>query len=241
MVCCECTRFGVDLMRFTGAAAIQAPSTATVGDMTLLGPSFCLRLHDQHISSELLGTPSIPSNGATQQALSGPPGFVQYPPTQQNGTSPTSVTEQPQQLMPQYPPGVKPRPSETPPPGLATAPQQQVQGTRPTSAAAQQMLPQQARPSVASGFPGSLSDLVASFENVKQKGQLSSNLLFVGTMVLTCRPLFVPSISAPHRMSNLDQVHKLLEGSYSSMPQPQDTEKYVVCQKSISTVTHTTA
>ena len=27
-------------------------------------------------------------------------------------------------------------------------------------------------------------------------------------------------------MSNLDQVHKLLEGSYSSMPQPQDTEKY---------------
>jgi len=38
-----------------------------------------------------------------------------------------------------------------------------------------------------------------SFENVKQK--------------------------APHRMSNLDQVHKLLQGSYSSMPQPQDTEK----------------
>ena len=28
-------------------------------------------------------------------------------------------------------------------------------------------------------------------------------------------------------MSNLDQVHKLLQGSYSSMPQPQDTEKCV--------------
>lgn len=28
-------------------------------------------------------------------------------------------------------------------------------------------------------------------------------------------------------MSNLDQLHKLLEGSYSSMPQPQDTEKSV--------------
>lgn len=38
-----------------------------------------------------------------------------------------------------------------------------------------------------------------SFENVKQK--------------------------ATHRMSNLEQVHKLLEGSYSSMPQPQDTDK----------------
>ena len=28
-------------------------------------------------------------------------------------------------------------------------------------------------------------------------------------------------------MPNLDQVHKLLQGSYSSMPQPQDTEKCV--------------
>lgn len=27
-------------------------------------------------------------------------------------------------------------------------------------------------------------------------------------------------------MSNLDQVHKLLQGSYTSMPQPQDTEKW---------------
>jgi len=44
-----------------------------------------------------------------------------------------------------------------------------------------------------------LSDLFTSFEDVKQK--------------------------APHRMANLDQVHKLLEGSYSGMPQPQDTEK----------------
>lgn len=51
----------------------------------------------------------------------------------------------------------------------------------------------------ASAFPGSLSDLVASFENVKQK--------------------------APHRMANLDQVHKLLEGGFQTMPQPQDTEK----------------
>lgn len=33
-------------------------------------------------------------------------------------------------------------------------------------------------------------------------------------------------ILAPHRMNNLDQVNKLLDGSYHSMPQPMDTEKY---------------
>jgi len=94
--------------------------------------------------------------------------------------------------MPQYSPG-----GDQPPPGMIGAPQQQAQGTRPSSAAAQQMLPQQQMR--LSAFPGSLSDLVTSFENVKQK--------------------------APHRMSDLNHVHKLLEGSYSSMPQPQDTEK----------------
>jgi len=48
-------------------------------------------------------------------------------------------------------------------------------------------------------FPGSLSDLVASFETVKQK--------------------------APHRMNNLGEVHKLLEGGFTHAPQPVDTEK----------------
>ncbi|PAV21145.1 CCR4-NOT transcription complex [Pyrrhoderma noxium] len=57
-------------------------------------------------------------------------------------------------------------------------------------------LPSRGAPST---FPGSLSDLVASFENMKQK--------------------------APHRMNNLDQVHKLLDGGFQSMPQPLDTEK----------------
>ena len=32
--------------------------------------------------------------------------------------------------------------------------------------------------------------------------------------------------AAAHRMSNLDQVHKLLEGSYINVLQPQDTEKF---------------
>ena len=34
-------------------------------------------------------------------------------------------------------------------------------------------------------------------------------------------------------MSNLGEVHKLLEGSYTSMPQPQDTEKCVLCLSSV--------
>ncbi|EKM59625.1 uncharacterized protein PHACADRAFT_250243 [Phanerochaete carnosa HHB-10118-sp] len=144
------------------------------------------------------------TNGTSQQAaVSQTPGPSplptqppQYPPSQPsggipNGSSPTAAgPTQTQQAMPQYPPGV-----DQPPPGMIGAPQQQ--GTRPSSAAAQQILPQQQMRSNA--FPGSLSDLVTSFENVKQK--------------------------APHRMSDLNHVHKLLEGSYSSMPQPQDTEK----------------
>lgn len=68
--------------------------------------------------------------------------------------------------QPAFPPGVK-----VPADQVAVAPPQQQQGTaapgRPTStapAAAQQPV------SRASVFPGSLSDLVQSFENVKQKG-----------------------------------------------------------------------
>lgn len=153
------------------------------------------------MSSELQGAPSIPTNGTTQQVQPAPIGTFaqQYPTLQQNGTSPTSIPQQPQQPISQYPPGVKPRPSEIPPPGIISTPQQQAQGTRPTSAAAQQMLPQQSRPSAASGFPGSLSDLVLSFENVKQKGQLSSNSHPKSTKLLTyCLPLAMGACSQRH-------------------------------------------
>ncbi|KAI0662997.1 Not1 N-terminal domain, CCR4-Not complex component-domain-containing protein [Cubamyces menziesii] len=122
--------------------------------------------------------------------------------------SPMPQQQQPQQV-PQFPPGV----------ALNNADQTKLAqaapgSARPPSAAPSQLPPgsqlpqQQARPNA---FPGSLSDLVMSFENVKQK--------------------------APHRMSNLDQVHKLLQGSYSSMPQPQDTEKpkYYVPRNPIQT------
>lgn len=120
-----------------------------------------------------------------------------------------------QQQLPQYPPGVKvatatPAPDQSVPSGAAPqGPSTSAQ--RPTSTAPSQVPPQLQQQSRPTAFPGSLSDLVVSFENVKQK--------------------------APHRMSNLDQVHKLLQGSYSNMPQPQDTEKpkYYVPRNPIQT------
>ncbi|KAI0773820.1 Not1 N-terminal domain, CCR4-Not complex component-domain-containing protein [Fomes fomentarius] len=117
------------------------------------------------------------------------------------GTSPMPL---PAQQQPQFPPGVSLNNAE--PTKLAPG----TIGARPPSAAPSQ-LPTQVQQSRTTAFPGSLSDLVLSFESVKQK--------------------------APHRMSNLDQVHKLLQGSYSTMPQPQDTEKpkYYVPRNPIQT------
>ncbi|EPQ59641.1 hypothetical protein GLOTRDRAFT_71257 [Gloeophyllum trabeum ATCC 11539] len=122
-----------------------------------------------------------PSQQQQQQALPVPIGAP---------TAPSPLPQQVQQY-PQYPPGVKV-------PEQQQMPMQAVGAQRPPSTQQRGSVPpqmQQAR----TAFPGSLSDLVVSFENVKQK--------------------------AVHRMGNLDQVNKLLEGSYSSMPQPQDTEK----------------
>ncbi|KAJ7781600.1 Not1 N-terminal domain, CCR4-Not complex component-domain-containing protein [Mycena metata] len=99
----------------------------------------------------------------------------------------------PQQPAPQFPPGVKVPQSEQAGMSILSAPQQPSIGAqRPPS----QPVPQR---TTAGAFPGSLSDLVVSFESVKQKAAL--------------------------RMTNLDQVHKMLEGGYSNVPQPQDTEK----------------
>ena len=36
---------------------------------------------------------------------------------------------------------------------------------------------------------------------------------------------FILTSAAPHRMNNLGEVHKLLEGGYTHAPQPVDTEK----------------
>ncbi|KAH9943023.1 Not1 N-terminal domain, CCR4-Not complex component-domain-containing protein [Epithele typhae] len=121
------------------------------------------------------------------------PGSSSAAPGVSTGASPLPQSVQQQPQPPQFPPGVSlssTQATKLAPGANATA--------RPPSVAPSQ-LPTQIQPQRANAFPGSLSDLVMSFENVKQK--------------------------APHRMSNLDQVHKLLQGSYSSMPQPQDTEK----------------
>ena len=104
------------------------------------------------------------------------------------------------QSQPLFPPGVKVRSRGS---TISVAQQTGAQlqnppgGTRPSSVV--QNAPVQPQTQRAASLPGSISDLVASFEGVKQK--------------------------AVHRMSNLDQVHKLLESGYSSAPQPEDTDK----------------
>ena len=74
--------------------------------------------------------------------------------------SPLPAPQQTQQ-PPLFPPGVKvPQVEQEPGAGTSQTPQ---------SFPPQQQVPQQ-RPSLPSTFPGSLSDLVVSFESVKQKG-----------------------------------------------------------------------
>ncbi|EKM80265.1 hypothetical protein AGABI1DRAFT_127944 [Agaricus bisporus var. burnettii JB137-S8] len=130
---------------------------------------------------------SQPALSQTAPGLSPLPQQVQQiPSTTRAKSPPQSVTPG----QPIFPPGVK----------VAQGEQQQqpaIGYQRPLSSAPQQ----QTRSSASSAFPGSLQDLVVSFENVKQKASV--------------------------RMNNLDQVHKMLEGGYTSMPQPQDTEKQV--------------
>lgn len=75
------------------------------------------------------------------------------------------------QSQPQFPPGVKvPQTEQAGPSSLAPSQQQPsaIGGQRPSSTT-QQQTQQRSTPTA---FPGSLSDLVVSFENVKQKGTL---------------------------------------------------------------------
>jgi len=145
--------------------------------------------------------PSQPqANGNLQAAVpaatAGPsplPQQVQQYSMNPSGVPSTSSPAPQSAIAPQFPPGVK-----------VTANEQALH------------IPQNvARPpstqQVPRAVPGSLSDLVVSFENAKQK--------------------------AVHRMNNLDQVHKLLEGGLSTLPQPQDTErpKYYVPRNPFTT------
>jgi CCR4-NOT transcription complex subunit 3 len=114
----------------------------------------------------------------------------------------------PIQQAPVFPPGVKVEQQQQQLAIGTLATTQQTVGSQRPSSTTQQVPPQ--RSAVPAAFPGSLSDLVVSFENVKQKAL---------------------------RANNLTQVHKMLEGGYASVPQPQDTEKpkYYVPRNSFAT------
>jgi CCR4-NOT transcription complex subunit 3 len=129
------------------------------------------------------------------------------------GSSPLPPIAQMQPQQPQFPPGVK-LDTQRPPSVLQQQPQQPQQQTAQRN-----------------GLPSLLSDLVVPFENVKQKGEqvsivsISLREEMRSRADLDLRLYSCLSGTAAHRMANLDQVHKLLDGGYSNMPQPQDTEK----------------
>ncbi|KAF7971048.1 hypothetical protein HWV62_22179 [Athelia sp. TMB] len=166
--------------------ATQPPQAPTAEPIPPLQP--------QQNDASLQAPPGVPQGSApsplpqqVQQPSAGPLGMSR-------GSSPSlSATQS------QFPPGVKVPQTEQQ--QHMQVPQQSIGAQRPPSANPSQQVSSQLpqRPNASGAFPGSLSDLVVSFENVKQK--------------------------ATHRMSHLDQVQKLLESGYSSVPQPQDTEK----------------
>ncbi|KAF4600713.1 protein ral negative regulator of transcription subunit 5 [Pleurotus pulmonarius] len=161
------------------------------------------------VSSPLLTSATLSQlNGTSQQSTQAVPSSTAPPPPEQAQytqtlAAPPNLSDVPSpspsaaQAM-QFPPGVKiPQGPEQASTSQMPAQQQPpVASARPPSTSQSQPPP---RSSTASAFPGSLSDLVTSFEGVKQKAAM--------------------------RMSNLDQVHKMLEGGYPNMPQPQDTAK----------------
>ncbi|KLO16367.1 hypothetical protein SCHPADRAFT_901601 [Schizopora paradoxa] len=163
------------------------------------------------ISPEVEAKP-LPASGAPAPASqeAAPPDASQ---SQSQQTASTSTTQPSLQLPAQVniasSSASSPLPPVQPPsfpPGVLKVPQGLDQAPSPAGLTPQGLAPAQPQQSFGAQpqpqqqrGPGSLSDLFTSFEDVKQK--------------------------APHRMANLDQVHKLLEGSYSGMPQPQDTEK----------------
>ncbi|KAJ7638498.1 Not1 N-terminal domain, CCR4-Not complex component-domain-containing protein [Roridomyces roridus] len=154
-----------------------------------------------------LGGPAATSSpprtlaAARKDVISSPPRVATQSPSvsQLLDPAPPGLSGNPQapvspQPVPQFPPGVKAPQNEQPvTPALPQQPA--VVAQRPPSTS--QPMPSQR--ATAGAFPGSLSDLVVSFESVKQKAAV--------------------------RMANLDQVHKMLEGGHSNVPQPQDTEK----------------
>ncbi|KAI6122771.1 Not1 N-terminal domain, CCR4-Not complex component-domain-containing protein [Pisolithus croceorrhizus] len=153
----------------------------------------------QHQQQPLTNGSSQAGQTPVQQPQLGPPSPLPQQVHQSQTPSVSTTNTTPSAIQPpQYPPGVRVPQSLEQQPTLQSQQGQQAPGMQrpPSAVPPHQQAP--SRPS-ASAFPGSLSDLVASFETVKQK--------------------------APHRMTNLGEVHKLLEGGYSNAPQPTDTER----------------
>ncbi|KIJ70459.1 hypothetical protein HYDPIDRAFT_105187 [Hydnomerulius pinastri MD-312] len=191
----------------SGPAASPSPQRTTYQKEPVASPVLPRAASPAAPQAILSDTQQPQANGASQATQSSAPQLLPAGPSplpqqlQQLSTSglSTSAGAPSPAQQPQYPPGVK-VPLSAEPQSAASSQGAQQQATvgmqRPPSAAPVQQAP--GRPT-ASAFPGSLSDLVASFETVKQK--------------------------APHRMNNLGEVHKLLEGGYTNAPQPVDTEK----------------
>ncbi|PPR02480.1 hypothetical protein CVT24_002029 [Panaeolus cyanescens] len=141
-----------------------------------------------------------PTQQSTQQApaAAAAPSPLPQQLQQFTNSAPGKAPLPPQAVQaPLYPPGVKVPQAEGQAVTAATSQTSTLPGSQRPGSANQQPNPP-ARTSVPSAFPGSLSDLVVSFESVKQKAL------------------------RPH---NMDQTHKMLEGSYANAPQPQETEK----------------
>lgn len=191
------------------ASSVNSPSISDVPAATSSPqrrPSQAASVASPPISSQLS---YLQSNGGT----GAPPGLVpnpqqipqiqpsslpqqvqQLPPSNthsngSNGSSPLPVNTGIQSIKAQVPPQPAKGPESRP--TLQNIPTNVDLTNRPTSAASGPR-------SGPAGFPG-MSDLVASFENAKQK--------------------------AGARMSDLAQVTKMLDTSYSHAPLPQDTEK----------------
>lgn len=123
--------------------------------------------------SQQSGQLTANSSLQTQQTLPpvGPSPLPQQ--LQQYTMNPSGSSPLPSMAQPQFPPGVKP-PQNEQASASALPPlhhQSQVVGGQRPPSTSQHQPPQ--RPTVPAAFPGSLSDLVVSFENVKQKGLLS--------------------------------------------------------------------
>ncbi|KAJ2912210.1 hypothetical protein MD484_g8203, partial [Candolleomyces efflorescens] len=189
----------------SSAASISQPSDGLTGSPPQTASSRKGSVSDPSpvVSVHPVATqPAVPEQQLSEEPV--PRVIQQAPsplplPTQQAAPSVAAAVNSPlptpaaisQQQVPAFPPGVKITQNEQ---AAATPAPQAIGGQRPSST--QQPAAPGRTPS--SAFPGSLSDLVVSFENVKQKAL---------------------------RVSNLEQVHKMLEGGHINVPQPQDTDK----------------